>query len=111
HGRCGPARGAEQAALSLAHRRDEVHHPSAIFLWIVLEVDPLLRIERREIVKENFIAGRFGIFEVDLLNLEKREIALAFLWRPDLSRDDVSGSEIESTDLGRRDIDIVWPWK
>jgi hypothetical protein len=42
-----------------------------------------------------------GTVEVDLVDLEQREVALAFLRRPDLARHRVAGAQAEPPDLAR----------
>ena len=72
-----------------------------------LEREPLLRIERRQVLEEQLVARLIGRLEVDRLDLDQREVALAFLRRPNLSGDRVAGLQIEPPDLRRRDVDVV----
>ena len=65
------------------------------------------RIERRQVVEEDLLARLLRLLEVDRLDLEQREVALALLRRADLARDDVAGAQVEAPDLGRRDVDVV----
>ncbi len=48
-----------------------------------------------------------GLFEVDRLHLQQREVALAFLGRADLSFDGIACAQAEAPDLRRRDVDVV----
>ena len=52
-------------------------------------------------------ADLLGRLEVDRLDLEQREVALALLGRPDLARIDVAGAQVEAPDLRGRDVDVV----
>ena len=70
-------------------------------------VQAVLRIERRQVIEENFVAGHFGVFEVDGFDLDEGEIALAVLGRTHLAGDGVAGAQIELANLRRRDVDIV----
>ena len=72
-----------------------------------LEREPLLRIERRQVLEEQLLARLIGRLEVDRLDLDQREVALAFLRRPDLARHGVAGLQIELADLRRRHVDVV----
>src|SRR5690606_16931704 len=55
----------------------------------------------------DLVANRFGIFEIDRIDLEQRKIALAILGRPDLAFYRVAGAQAETADLRRADIDVV----
>src|SRR5205823_12440496 len=70
---------------------------------------PLHRIERREVVEEDLLARLVGRLEVDRLDLQEREIPLRVLRRSNLSGDGIAGAEVESPDLGWRDVNIVGP--
>ena len=72
-----------------------------------LEREPLLRIERRQVLEEQLLARLIRRLEVDRLDLDQREVALAFLRRPDLPGHGVAGLQIELADLRRRDVDVV----
>src|SRR5439155_20177361 len=74
---------------------------------IMLPTVPLLRVERGQIVEQDLVACDFGVLEIDLLDLEEREVALALLRGADLAGDDVSGSQVEAPNLGRGDVDVV----
>src|SRR3990170_4764010 len=87
-GLTGPGRGDYETPLPLADRREEVHYPHrdvgglVLLLALELEVYLLLRIERREVVEEYLVPCHLGIFVVDLLDLEEREVPLALFRRP-----------------------------
>ena len=66
---------------------------------IVSSLMPLLRVERRQVVEEDLVAGDLGVLEVDRLDLDEREVALALLGRPDLAGDGVAGAQVEAPDL------------
>ena len=67
----------------------------------------LLRVERREVLEEDLLADLLGRLEVDRLDLDQREVALALLRRPDLAGHGVAGVQVELPDLRRRDVDVV----
>ena len=107
HGLAGARRRDDQAALALADRRHQVHDARGQVLGRGLELQPLLRIERREVFEEQLVARLLGLLEVDRLDLDQREVALAFLRRPNLARDRVAGLQVELANLRRRDVDVV----
>ena len=71
------------------------------------ELEPLVGIERRQVVEEDLVARFLRRFEVDGVDLDEREIAFAFLGRADLAGDGIAGAQIEAADLRRRNIHVV----
>ena len=71
------------------------------------QLQPLVGIERRQVVEEDLVARFLGRLEVDGVDLDEREVALAFLGRADLAGDGVAGAQIEAADLRGRDVDVV----
>ena len=55
----------------------------------------------------NLVADLLGILEIDRVDLEQREIALALLRAADRAVDGVAGAQAESPDLRGRDVDVV----
>ena len=110
HGLAGPRLGHDQPALALADRRHDVDDaPGEIFLrrGLGLHLQPLVGIERRQIVEVDLVALLLGVFEVDGVDLEQGEIALALLGAPDLALDGIAGAQAEAADLRWRDVDVV----
>ena len=110
HGLAALRAGHQHAALPLADRCDHVDHArSGVFLApdVALELQALRRMERREVLEHDLVFRGLGRMEVDLVELDQREIALAVLRRADLAFDGVAGVQIETADLGRRDVDVV----
>ena len=107
HRLAGARRRDDQAALALAERRQQVHHPARQVLGLGLEIDLLLRVERREVLEEDLLLRLLGRLEVDRLDLDQREVALAVLRRPDDAGDGVAGVQVELADLRGRDVDVV----
>src|SRR4029453_19014432 len=52
-----------------------------------------------------------GILEIDRVDLEQREIALALLGAANVAIDRIAGAQVEAPDLARTDIDIFRPWQ
>ena len=75
----------------------------------MLEVDPPRRIERGDVVEEHQLLALDGLEEVDLVDLQQREVALAVLGLADLAGHHVAGAQVEAADLRRRDVDVVGP--
>ena len=73
----------------------------------VSSLQPLVGIERRQVVEEDLVARFLGRLEVDGVDFDQREVALAFFRRADLAGDGVAGAQIEAADLRRRDVDVV----
>ena len=100
HGLAGARRRHQETTLTLAERGREIHDPRGHVL-LDLEPEPLLRIERCEIVEVDLLHGHFGRLEVDGLDLDQREVAFALLGRSDLTRDRVAGVQVEPANLRR----------
>ena len=109
HRLAGARRRDDQPALALAERRHQVHDARGQVLGIGFEPDAFLRVERRQVLEEDALLAAGRRLEVDRLDLDQREVALAFLRRPDLPGDGVAGVQIELADLRRRDVDVVGP--
>ena len=107
HRLAGARRRYDQAALALADGREQIHHAAGEVVAHGFELDPLVGIERRQVVEEDLVAGFLGRLEVDGVDLDEREVALAFLGRADLAGDGVAGAQIEAADLRGRDIHVV----
>ena len=73
----------------------------------MLQPDPLLRVERGQVVEEDLLAGLVRALEVDGLHLQEGEVALRIPGGPHLPGDGVSRPQVEAPDLGWRDVDVV----
>ena len=103
----GPGRRDDEAALALPDRGQKVHEARREIVGIVLEIDELVRVERREVVEEGLLLGVLGMLPVDHLDLEQGEVALRFLRGADLAGNGVARPQIELLDLRRRDVDVI----
>ncbi len=97
----------DQAALTLAQRNHHVDNPRAVVGRLELKVDPLVRIQRRQVIEENLLGILLRRLEVDLFNLQKREITLAFLRGADRSADRIASAETEAANLRRGNVYVV----
>ncbi len=103
-------RGDDQAALALAERGDDVDHPArAVLQRRVLDfhVQALFGIERRQVVEQDLGLDHLRIFEVDRVDLEQGEVALALARTAHSAVHRVARAQTEAADLRRRDIDVV----
>ena len=110
NGLAGARRRDDQAALALAERRDQIDDARRHVLRgrnLEFHLEALVRIERRQIVEMDLVADLLRVFEIDRVDLEKREIALAFLRAADRAFDRIAGLQREAADLRGRDVDIV----
>ena len=65
------------------------------------------RVKRGEVLKQNLVLGGFRRFQIDLVHLYQREVALAILGGANFALDGVAGVKVETPDLTGRDIDVV----
>src|SRR6185437_13308297 len=72
-----------------------------------LQMECLARKQRGEVFEQQFVLGSFRRIAVDVVHLQQREIALAFLRMPYASGDVVAGAQVEAADLRRRHVDVV----
>ena len=107
HGFTSARRRNDQSALSFAERCQQIHDARAEILTHCFELDPLLRIKRRQIVEKNLVAGLFGRLEVDSFYLHQREILLALMRRPHLATDGVAGLQVKLANLRWRNVNVV----
>src|SRR4029077_6410125 len=71
------------------------------------QLDAPFRVARTQVVERDAVLGLFWLVPIDDLDLQQREVALAFLGRPDLTHDRVAGAQVEPLDLAGRDVDVV----
>jgi hypothetical protein len=65
------------------------------FSGVVFHLQHLVRIERRQVVEENFLTSLIGRFKVDRFNFDQREIAFTFLRWTNLAADCVAGAQVK----------------
>ena len=100
----------QQAALALADRRDDVDDAAGgVFLAanVALELHHDGRVQRRQVLEQDLVLRVLRRLAIDLVDLDQREVALAFLRRADLALDRIAGVQVEAADLRRADIDVV----
>ena len=104
HGLASLRRRDDQTTLTLADRRDQIDRACGQILGTAiaaLQLEPLGRVKRREVLEQHFIARAVRRIEVDLADLQQRKVALAVLRWPNQARDRVASAQIEAADLTR----------
>ena len=71
-------------------------------------LEPLCRIERRQVVEMTLVLGCFWIFKVYLIDLKKSEVTFAILWASDLAFDCITCAQSKTADLRGRNINVIW---
>ena len=107
----GSGWGDDERALSFSDRREHVKYACGVIFGIVFETEAFLRIERGEVIEKDLVAGFFGIFEVDFVDLKEGEEFFVFVRGTDASIDGVARTEVESFYLSRGDVDVIWAWE
>ena len=82
NGLAGARRRDDQCALAFAERRDDVDDAGREILdrrVFDFELQPLRRIERRQVVEVALVLGLLGILEIDVRDLQQGEVAFAVL--------------------------------
>ncbi len=100
----------DQTTLAFAQRRHKVHHAwRKIFRGRDFEfhLEPLIGVERRQIVEMHLVADLLRVLEIDRVDLEQCEIAFAFLGSTDRPFHSIACFQRETADLRGRDVDIV----
>ena len=113
HGLTGTRRCDDQGTLTFTKRRDKLDHAvggvlvRAFLINFTLHMQRLIGIQRGQVVKVDAMTDFFRRIEVDLVDLEQREIPFAFLGRPDLAFDRITGTQTKTPHLARTDINVV----
>src|SRR5690349_21062018 len=110
YGFAGSRRRNDQRALSFADRCDDVDDTRREVLLgriLVFHLEPLVGIERCQVVEIDFVARLLRVFEIDRIDLEQREITLPFLGRTDVSLYGIAGAQTETANLTRRYVYVV----
>ena len=63
--------------------------------------------KRCQILEQHLVARAVGGIEIDLTNLQQREVPLAILGRTDEAGERVAGAQVEAANLARADVNIV----
>jgi len=110
HGLARLGRRDDETTLPLADGRHQLDGARGDVLGTAvahLQVQPLVGKQRREVLEQDLVLGRFRLVVVDLVDLEQGEIALVVLGRTDGAGDGVAGAQGETADLAGRDVDVV----
>ena len=109
HGLAGSRRRDHQRPLTEAERGHHVDDPrfDAVGLVGDLELDAVVRVERRQVLEGRQFVKDLRIPTVDLLDAEHREIRLGLLRRSNEPLDHHAATETETAHLARTDVDVV----
>src|SRR4029077_8974910 len=107
HGLSRAWRSDDQTALAFAYRAKQIQHTAGHIFLGSFHLQPPLRIERREVIEEDFVPRHFRIFEIYGFHFDQFEVTLAVLGWTDLAGDGVSRAEIKLANLRRRNVNIV----
>jgi hypothetical protein len=58
----------DKSALSFSDRRHQVHNAGRVVSRIVLKLQSLFGVKRRQVIEQNFVFTLFGIFEVEAID-------------------------------------------
>jgi len=114
-GLAGPRGGHDQSALAFADRRDQVDHSGGVVLRHALhrrlgDLDLHFQaggwVKRGQVVKIDAVLDRVRCFEVDFVDFNEGEVALAVFGGADFAVHRVPGAEREAADLGGGDVNI-----
>ena len=107
HRLAGLRRADDERALALADRVDQVDHPLAEVLGVALEVDQLVRVDRRQVVEDRPAASRLDVDAVDRVDPEEAPVLLLLARGADGARDAVADAQAEAADLAGADVDVL----
>ena len=100
----------DQAPLALAERRHDVDDPARAVPQrgiLDLHVQALFGIERSQIVEQDLGLDRLGVLEIDRVDLEQGEIALALTRAAHRAVHRIARPQPEAADLRRRNVDVI----
>ena len=97
----------DQSPLPFADGGEKIQHAPGELGGMVLQLQALLGIERREVVEERPVFALGNRHVVDRLDLQQGVVALLLLGRAHLTRDHVAASQGELSDLGAGDVGVV----
>ena len=110
HRLAGLGRRDDQRALAFALRRHQVEDAAGDVLGravAALEAELAAREQRREVLEQHLVLGRFQRLAVDGVDHGQREVALAVLREADAAGQVVAGAQVEAADLAGRDVGVV----
>ncbi len=110
HRLAGLGLGDEQGALAFADGGDQVDDAAGDVLLaadVALELEALLREERRQVLEHDLVLALLGRDAVDAVDFHQREVAFAVLGDAHFAFDHVAGVQVEAADLAGGEVDVV----
>src|SRR5262245_54027347 len=102
-----PRGGDDQATLAFADRCQQIDDARRIIFGLIFETEAFIGVERGEIIEKDFFPSSFWLVIVDRFNLDERAGTFPFLGGADVASDNIPCSQVESTNLARRNVNIV----
>src|SRR6266498_106708 len=106
-GLAGLGRGDDQPALALPDRAHDVHDPGRDVRRVVLEPEPLVGVERSEVLEVLAVAGDLGLHAVDLVDPHQRGVLLGVARQLDRALDLIAAAQPRAADHRQRDVDVL----
>src|SRR6266536_2110102 len=100
-------RGDDQPALALPDRAHQIHDAGRDLGRVVLEAQPLLRVQRRQVLELAPAARLLGVVAVDLLHPGEGGVLLGVARQLDHALDLVAAAQAEAADHRQRHVDVV----
>src|SRR6266571_4151577 len=97
----------DQATLPLADRGHDVHDPRGDLRRRVLEPEPLVGVQRGEVLEVLAVAGDLGLHAVDLVDPHERRVLLGVTGQLDRAFDLVAAAQARAPDHRQRHVDVV----
>ncbi len=97
----------DQSSLAQTDRREDIDDPAREVTILRLQGDASVGIPGLQVIERDPVFGIIRFFEIDFLDLEQGEIPLALLGGANLPEDRIAGSQVETLDLARTDVDVV----
>ena len=111
-----PGRSHDQRPLALADRRNQIDHPRCVVLLrafgdrldvVVLHFQPLVRVQRSQVIEIDAVFDRVRMFLIDGVDLEQGEITLPIAGGANLPFDRIAGAQRETAHLGGADVNVI----
>src|SRR6266516_2984828 len=106
-GLAGLGRRHDQAALALADGAHQVHDPGGDLRRVVLQAQPLLRVQRGQVLEVAASARLLGVQGVDLVDPCQGGVLLGVAWQLDGALDLVAAAQAQAADHRQRHVDVV----
>src|ERR1700729_439248 len=97
----------DERALAFSDWAEKIDHARRELRRAHLELEPVLRIDRRSFFENFPAANRFGFESVDFVDSNQAVVLLALFWTAHLAFDHVAAAKFETANLRLADVDVV----